>query len=131
MSANGLENPSVLDAMVYDSRIDAVVLAMYERREWDGGDGQLLQLEEKMNAYLSFLLDGEFEEAFPQYRGKRLEIHLRTVHEPSEEAWGLIGRMREQLNFQQINFEVVQTVEPDLVVGGCCGGRCGGNVGEL
>jgi hypothetical protein len=128
---NGLENPGVLDAFAHDTRADKLVLAMYETRPWQGEDRQLLQLQEKLNAYLSFVLDGELADAFPQLVGKPLEIQLRTLHEPEERAWELIGRIREQLGFQQITFDVIQINDAEIPQetassgGGCCGGGCG------
>jgi hypothetical protein len=115
---SGLENPTVLDAMALDSAADKVILAMYETREWTGGEEQLAQLENKVNAYLSFILDGEMVEAFPQLRDKKVEIQLRTTHLPDDGAANLIVRIREQLAFQKIEFAVYQS-EPE----GCCGGH--------
>lgn len=130
---NGLENPGVLDAFAHDTRADKLVLAMYETRPWLGGEAQLMQLQEKLNAYLSFILDGEMSEAFPQLAGKPVEIQLRTVHEPEERASDLIRRIREQLGFQQITFEVIQIDGSEIAAtadaGGCCGGNGGGGCG--
>jgi hypothetical protein len=126
---NGLEHPGVLDAFAHDTREDKLVLAMYERRLWADEDGQLMQLQEKLNAYLSFLLDGEMTEAFPQLAGKPVEIQLRTVHDPGPRAWDLIRRIREQLGFQTITFEVVQIDASEIPAGeppsGSCGSGCG------
>jgi len=108
---NGLENPGVLDAFAHDTRADKLVLAMYEDRSWSGEEIQLFQLQEKLNAYLSFVLDGELSEAYPELAGKRVEIQLRTVHEPDAKAFDLIRRVREQLDFQRITFEVVRIDE--------------------
>jgi hypothetical protein len=125
---NGLENPGVLDAFAHDTREDKLVLAMYETRFWQGEDRQLLQLQEKLNAYLSFVLDGEMADAFPQLVGKPLEIQLRTVYEPDARAWDLIRRIREQLGFQRIKFDVIQISDAEIPQdnGGCCGGNSGG-----
>jgi Family of unknown function (DUF6572) len=108
---NGLENPGVLDALAHDARTDKLVLAMYETRPWLGEETQLFQLQEKLNAYLSFVLDGELNEAYPELAGKQVEIQLRTVHEPDAKAFDLICRAREQLDLQQITFEVVRIDE--------------------
>ncbi len=43
---------------------------MFESRPWDDSDLQLFQLQEKFNAYVSFLLDGEMAEAHPELAGK-------------------------------------------------------------
>lgn len=128
---NGLENPGVLDAFAHDTREDKLVLAMYETRPWQGDDRQLVQLQEKLNAYLSFVLDGEMADAFPQLLDKPLEIQLRTIGEPDPRAWDLIRRIREQLGFQQIKFEVIQISDAEIPQdnGGCCGGGGGGGCG--
>lgn len=120
----GIERTGMLDAFAHDTREDILVLAMFETRPWEHGEHQLWQLQEKLNAYVSFILDGEMRENFPHLEGKPVRIELRTVHEPSERALGFLGRARDQLALQQIGLEVVLIGE---VSEGCCGG--GGSVG--
>ncbi len=104
---SGLEHPGVLDALAYDERTDRVVVAMFETRPWSGGDLQAFQLQEKLNAYASFVLDGEMEEQYPDARGRRVCIQLRTIFEPDERTLGFLKLVREQLEFQQIDLETV------------------------
>ena len=119
---SGLEHPGVLDAFAHDSRADKLVLAMYEDRPWFGEDIQLFQFQEKLNAYVSFVLDGELNEAYPELAGKGVEIQLRTVHEPDAKAFDLIRRVREQLDLQRITFEVIRIDEEKS---GCGDPGCG------
>ena len=118
---NGLEHPGVLDALAHDTRADKVVLAMYEVRPWTGEELQLFQLQEKLNAYVSFILDGELQESFPDLAAKSVEIQLRTLHDPDAKALEFISRAREQLALQQITFEIVplQRAEGDCGLTGC------------
>jgi hypothetical protein len=118
---NGLEHPGVLDALAHDTRADKVVLAMYELRPWTGEAFQLFQLQEKLNAYVSFLLDGELQENFPDLAAKSVEIQLRTLHDPDAKALEFISRVREQLALQQITFEIVRLPEAQ---GHCGSGGC-------
>ncbi|MFZ0709365.1 MAG: DUF6572 domain-containing protein, partial [Terrimicrobiaceae bacterium] len=111
-----------LDAFAHDSRADKLVLAMYEDRPWLGEDIQLFQFQEKLNAYVSFVLDGELNEAYPELAGKGVEIQLRTVHEPDAKAFDLIRRVREQLDLQRITFEVIRIDEEKS---GCGDPGCG------
>jgi hypothetical protein len=123
-AARGLEDPAVLDAMVVDEAGGRLVLVMVERRPWTGGELQLWQLQEKLNAYVSFALDGEMEEIHPELRGKPVCIQLRCEHDPTPEVMGLVERVREQLKFMEIDFEVWHTGE-DAEPRGCCGnGGC-------
>jgi hypothetical protein len=118
---NGLEHPGVLDALAHDTRADKVVLAMYEMRPWTGEEVQLLQLQEKLNAYVSFILDGELQESFPDLASKSVEIQLRTLQDPDAKALEFISRAREQLALQQITFEIVplRRAEGDCGLTGC------------
>jgi hypothetical protein len=121
---SGLQNPGMLDALAHDTRTDTLILAMYEDRPWLGSETQLIELQEKLNAYLSFVLDGELIDEYPKLVGKRVRIQLRTVHDPDERALEFIGRVREQLDLQRIIFEVVRipgAANPD----GCAGSDCG------
>lgn len=123
-AARGLEFPAVLDAMVVDQATNRVILVMVERRPWTGGELQLWQLQEKLNAYVSFALDGEMQESHPELRGKPICIQLRSDCDPSPEVMGLVKRVREQLKFMEIDFEVWHTTE-DVETAGCCGnGSC-------
>ena len=123
-AGSGIERTGMLDAFAHDTREDILVLAMFETRPWEHGERQLWQLQEKLNAYVSFILDGEMKENFPHLAGKPVRIELRTSHEPSERALGFLGRALDQLGLQQIGLEVVLIGEQ---VEGCCGG--GGSQG--
>jgi hypothetical protein len=118
----GLEHPGVLDALAHDTRADKIVLAMYEVRPWTGEESQLFQLQEKLNAYLSFILDGELEESFPDLAAKSVEIQLRTASDPDANALEFISRVREQLALQQITFEIVRLHQGE---GDCGSTDCG------
>lgn len=128
MPHSGLEKTGTLDAFVHDKDRDQLILAMFELRPWNLGELQLFQLQEKLNAYLSFILDGEMEETFPHLLGKPVSIELRTLHEPSEEALGFLKRASDQIAHQQIRLEVVLIEEQmdgcrcDHQGAECCGG---------
>lgn len=128
----GIAHPGILDAFAYDTRRDILVLAMYENRPWTLGEVQHFQLQEKLNAYASFILDGEMIESFPQFDGKPVEIQIRTLHEPDEIALRLISQAREQLGLQQIAVDVIQTDTDETLPapppsnGGSCGCGAGG-----
>ena len=103
----GVANPRVIDLFAHDPTTGAVLLVMNEPRPWDGSDLRLHELQEKFNAYASFLLDGEMIEAHPELAGKGARIELRSAHMPDERALELLNRIHDQLAFQQIRMEVV------------------------
>jgi hypothetical protein len=103
----GVANPAVIDLFGVDGKSGAVVLAMNEPRPWDGSDGRLHELQEKFNAYVSFLLDGEMTAAHPELAGKPARIELRCDYMPDERALGLLNLIHDQIALQDIKMEVV------------------------
>lgn len=97
----------LIDIFAHDAKSDEVVLVMDEARPWDGSDERLFELQERFNAYVSFLLDGEMAAAHPELVGKRARIELRCEHMPDDRAIELLGLVHDQLAFQQIKVEVI------------------------
>ncbi len=97
----------VIDVIASDPKTGEVVLVMNEDNEWNGSDEQLLALQERFNAYVSFLLDGEMAESHPELAGKPARIEVRCAHIPDARALELLALIHDQLAFQDINLEVV------------------------
>lgn len=130
-----LQQTNMIDLIAQDPETNEVVLGMVELRPWDESDQRMFELQEKVNAYLSFALDGEMHHHFPQFNGLTVHLRLDTVEPPSPRAEHFIGVIREQIAFQGILFSV--RVVPDLeekmaaipavdaaAASGCCGGGC-------
>jgi hypothetical protein len=103
----GIANPAVIDLFGVDGRTGEVVLAMNEPRPWDGSDERLHQVQEKFNAYVSFLLDGEMTAAHPELAGKPARIELRCDQMPDDRALELLNLIHDQLALQEIKMEVI------------------------
>ena len=116
--ATGVANAAVIDLFGLDDKKDEVLLVMNEVRPWDGSDERLHELQEKFNAYVSFLLDGELIAEHPELAGKRARIELHCVDMPDDRAIELLGMIHEQLALQEIGMEVV------VAQAGGCGGDC-------
>jgi hypothetical protein len=106
------ERTGIIDVIAEDKTTGDVVLVMNERNEWDGSDEQLLALQERFNAYASFLLDGEMAEAHPELAGKPVRIELRCARMPDVRALELLGLIHDHLAFQEIKLEVVIKEQP-------------------
>ena len=101
------DRAGVIDVIAQDSNTGEVVLVMNEPEPWDDSDERLLALQERFNAYVSFLLDGEMAETNPAAAGKPARIELRCAHIPDARALELLGMIHDQLAFQEIRMEVV------------------------
>ena len=115
----GVEQAGVIDFFAHDRKADDVLLVMFEPRPWDESELQLFQLQEKFNAYVSFLLDGEMAEAHPELAGKNARIELRCAAMPEGSALDLLNAIHDQLALQDIRVDVI--VEDR---GGNCGSGC-------
>lgn len=106
-NAKTKDRTGVVDVIAEDTKTGEVVLVMNEPEPWDDSDERLLALQERFNAYVSFLLDGEIGEAHPELAGKPARIEVRCVHMPDARALELLGMIHDQLAFQEIKMEVV------------------------
>ena len=104
---SGIANPGVIDLFALDQRTGEVLLVMHESRSWDDSDERLHQLQEKFNAYVSFVLDGEMVGAHPELGGKKARIELRCKHMPGERELGFLELIHNQLALQEIKLEVI------------------------
>jgi hypothetical protein len=119
---SGIEHTGVIDLLSQDSETGLVTLAMVERRPWDGSRKQRFELQEKLNAYLSFALDGEMAEAYPTLVGKPLQIRIDCVEMPDTETTHVLDYVRQQISFQGIALKLQIVGQPQG--GGGCGGGC-------
>ena len=107
----GIEQAGVIDFFAHIVKADEVLL--------DDSELQLFQVQEKFNAYVSFLLDGELAEAHPELADKNARIELRCADMPKGRALDLLNSIHDQLAFQDIRVEVI--VEDRS---GSCGEGC-------
>lgn len=104
---SGVEYAGVIDLFAFDEKQNEVLLVMKEARPWDNSDLRLHQLQEKFNAYVSFLLDGEMLAAHPELAGKRARIELHCDHMPDARALELLNLIHDQIALQEIAMEVI------------------------
>jgi hypothetical protein len=122
----GVENPRGLDALAFDGETGEAVLIMVEPRPWDGSEQRLFQLQEKVNAYLSFALDGEMTDAFPHLTGKPVRLQLDCAVPPDSMTEHFISAVREHIALQDMKFAVRVVGEPvPAGSAGGCGTGCG------
>jgi hypothetical protein len=116
-----LPRAGVIDVIGHDTGRDEAVLIMNEPDPWDGSDARLHELQERFNAYASFLLDGECAEAHPELAGKKARIEVRCAHMPDPRAIELLGMIHDHLAFQEIRMEVIVSESAGCGEGCSCG----------
>lgn len=101
----GVENPNVLDLITPDRNASRVFLVMIERRGW-GSMVQLRQLEEKINRYLGYVLDGFLAEQYPQYRDHKTVLRLDCAEKPYGDVQAFLEEARVAVEHAGLDFEV-------------------------
>lgn len=107
----GVENPALVDLITVDPASGAVVLVMVERRPWGSTPKQLRQIEEKINRYLGYALDGFLVEQYPAYAGKRVQLRLDCAEPPHGEAVGFVAAAERAIRAEGLDFAVVVTAD--------------------
>ena len=101
-----LDQSNVIDALGIDESSGRVILVVRHEGAWDGSDAQLYLLQEKLNAYLSFALDGEMAEASPDFANRLLGLRIETATPPDPRTLHLLAHVRRQIQFQDITLDV-------------------------
>ena len=104
----GVENPRIIDLIELDKETDVVVFSIIETRNWTNDNEQLDQLQEKLNNYLDYILDGHFLEHYPQYKDKKVCIKVESKQKPHGDSQRLVEAMGEYLKSIDMNFELAE-----------------------
>lgn len=113
-----LDQSNVIDALGIEEASGRVVLVIRHDAPWDGSDAQLFLLQEKLNAYLSFALDGEMAEAYPDFAARPLALRIDSASLPEPRTLHLLAHVRQQIAFQDITLELA--TEPASNCGAGC-----------
>ena len=95
--APGAENPKVIDLITTDSASNSVVLVISERRAWGASPLQFKQIEEKVNRYMGYALDGFLIQHHPEHAGRPVQIRLECAEAPHGEAIKFVAAMEHAL----------------------------------
>jgi hypothetical protein len=102
----GVQNPMVIDLITLEKASDTVILVMTERRPWGVPATQFKQIEEKLNRYMGYVLDGFLAEQYPQYVGKPVRIRLDCAEAAHGEAARFVEAMTHACESHGIRFSI-------------------------
>jgi glycerophosphoryl diester phosphodiesterase len=91
-----VENTKIIDFISTDSNAN-VVLTISDHLEWDVENEHLLLLQNKINAYLEFIENGDLFEKYPDAKGRKIVVNLVTKHSLNKIALDFIGRVKDFL----------------------------------
>jgi hypothetical protein len=77
----GLANPGGVDTVVVPDQ-GPVELVLRHPEAWDGSDHRQLLLQEKLNRYLEYVVDGELLAAHPAAQGRAWTVVVECASAP-------------------------------------------------
>jgi hypothetical protein len=103
----GLASPKLVDVVTYEEKSATYRLLLVVDAPWDQSTAQLLALQEKLNNYIGFALDGPMAEKYPGSDGKDVLVRLQCRTAPTGRTQKTLAQMEAALKELGLGFEVV------------------------
>lgn len=85
----GVANPKIIDLIGQDPKTGEVVLTMFESREWPHEEqlvhSRVVQLQNKIDSYVSYVIDGYLKQHYPKYSQLPVKIELKCIEKPRDD----------------------------------------------
>ena len=115
-----VDQPDVVDFITIDNATGDVVLSISDHLPWHGVDEHLLQLQAKLNHYLTYYLDGLLQRDHPDFARRRIEIRHYRKFAPDDAGQGFLAKATAALETEGIAFRSLVLAAPyrhDLAAG--------------
>jgi len=99
----GPDHTDVVDLIT--ERDGICYMYLIEENELEGD--QLLALQEKLNSYLSFVLDGQLQRSYPALANLQKVIRISLQHTPSEFTGEFLQRVKSAFAEYDVGLEFV------------------------
>jgi hypothetical protein len=110
---NGSDFPEIVDLVVHKPKTDEWELIIVETNDEKPTTERLRQLQEKINNYVAYALDGQMAEENPNSVGRPVGIRLDYYCEPDDDLLAFVEWFGEQLREDGIGFTLsVRSLEP-------------------
>ena len=91
-----LTNTNIIDLVTQEKDAGYWLIIVVEPGEWNLANADYL-LQEKVNLYLSYALEGQMTLEYPDVDLDHFEIHVHYVSEPPQNKSPFLDRMKEQV----------------------------------
>ena len=90
-----LDRTDTIDLVSLNASGDEVTAYVVTAASWDEHGDMALQLQKKLKSYVSFMADGMLEETYPEARGKKKRIEVRSKFPLGEVEQQLVTAVHE------------------------------------
>lgn len=101
----GVADTKTIDLIAHEAD-GTVLLVMVEDRPWASDHDQANQLQEKINLYVGYVLDGSLAQQYPETVGRPVRIRLDCVEAPVGHFAHIAAHATRQLEVLSIDFQV-------------------------
>lgn len=84
---------------------EKIELTISDHLEWDEENNHILVLQNKINAYLDFIQNGQILEVYPNLKNKDIIISLMMKYNPNEEALAFLSHCEEFMETLDLAFK--------------------------
>src|SRR5687767_9058489 len=99
-----VEQAKIVDVISIDPHTNEVILTISDHLEWDSDSFHLELLQDKLNAYLSFIKSGEINQSYPKAIGRRVVISIIAKYEPDTEGLIFLTEVKRIIEGAEIGF---------------------------
>ena len=100
MSDYGVEFPNIIDFISHNEGVCNLHIVQFEKLT----DELLLKLQDKLNHYLAYALDGQLQDDFPDLPKMEICIHLWLAHEPDDETLKFLDKVAYSCSIEGVEF---------------------------
>lgn len=89
-----------VDAMGFDQTGGVFVMTIVDHLEWEHEPEHLGVLQNKLNAYLEFVLGGQAAQNYPDADAElfsTFRVDVKFQHDPPQHAWEILAVIQEKL----------------------------------
>lgn len=101
----GVADTDTVDVVAQDAD-GTYLLVMVEDRPWGASPEQVTQLQEKINTYAGYILDGGLARQYPETEGGPVRIRLDCISAPTDHFAHITEHAANQLTALGIEFVV-------------------------
>ncbi|MBO6200006.1 MAG: hypothetical protein J6N74_00095 [Chryseobacterium sp.] len=96
-----------IDKIDFISKTDEekVELTISDHLEWDEENNHILVLQNKINAYLDYIQNGQILEVYPNLKNKDIIISLMMKYNPNEKALAFLNHCEEFMETLDLAFK--------------------------
>lgn len=105
-----IDNTNVIDGMAMDKNRKAICLLLTDHFAWNGNDTlseyeHLILFQEKINAYISYLETGQYEEQYPEEEIVMAIIEIHFKYDITENCEKFLNTVQKQIGQYGIKIE--------------------------